>query len=440
MAFRNLILRFVFGALLALVGLMVSRMRLFDRFAKWDRRLFDRNYYAFYAASHFLIFFLVFVVLHQKPWTDLPAFYVPQAHSVLRGLVPYRDFESSYAPLNAYLDAVLLRLHDSPLTILLFQIVCDILSLPFWIGFLRRFLGENTVRRAALLYLVQPLVIWQICIDGRNQGLISLFLGISFFAIGRQKILSGVSLSFSWIFVKILPVMFVPTMFVSTRKRLPWLMGVMLPSIVVYGAFALIGADVTASLRKEGAIATPQNLPYLFSALTGIRLPSFVLSLFSFVAILGVLFITIRAQIDAKTEHAKLWKMMLGAGLVLLTVMLVNKKSDTSYLGMCFFLLCAFVAVEADRGRQGMSAFYALLSFLSLPIVSFWYWPLQRQAATELHRLCLAGDRNSLIMLVMQILLAAGYLGLWFGFMRASREPESRMERSTAPMVTSSSS
>lgn len=131
MAFRNLILRFVFGALLALVGLMVSRMPLFDRFAKWDRRRFDRNYYAFYAASHFLIFFLVFVVLHQKPWTDLPAFYVPQAHSVLRGLVPYRDFESSYAPLNAYLDAVLLRLHDSPLTILLFQIVCDILSLPF---------------------------------------------------------------------------------------------------------------------------------------------------------------------------------------------------------------------------------------------------------------------------------------------------------------------
>ena len=44
--------------------------------------------------------------------------------------------------------------------------------------------------------------------------------------------------------------------------------------------------------------------------------------------------------------------MALSAELILLTVMLMNKKSDTSYLAMCFFLLCAFAAFDADRGRR----------------------------------------------------------------------------------------
>lgn len=442
MALRNLILRFVFGALLAVVSLVVARMGLFKRFAEWDRGRFDRNYYAFYAASHFLLFVLVFFVLHQKPWADLPAFYVPQAHAVIHGLVPYRDFDSSYAPLNAYLDAVLLRLHDSPLSILIFQIACDILSLPFWIGFSRRFLKENVVRKAALLYLIQPLIIWQICIDGRNQGLISLLLGISFYAIGRREILSGVSLSMTWILVKILPVMFVPTLFVATRKRMQWLMSVLLPSVIVYGAFVLVRADVTEGLRKEGAMTTPQNLVYLFGALTGMDLPQVVMSVFSVVVILAVLFVTIRAQLDAKSETAKLWKMMLGAALVLLAVMLVNKKSDTSYLGMCFFLFCAFVAFEANRGKHAMSWFYAVLSFLCLPIVSFWYWPLERQSAIQLHAMCLAGDWNALIMLAMQVSLVVSYAGLAFGILRAVREPEFESSEQGSPVaaVTGSAS
>jgi hypothetical protein len=442
MALRNLILRFVFGALLAAMSLVVARMGLFKRFAEWDQKRFDCIYYAFYAASHFLVFVLVFLVLHQKPWADLPAFYVPQAHAVIHGLVPYRDFDSSYAPLNAYLDAVMLRLHDSPLSILIFQIVCDILSLPFWIRFSRRFLSEHTVRKAALLYLIQPLIIWQICIDGRNQGPISLLLGISFYAIGRREILSGVSLSMTWILVKILPVMFVPTLFVATRKRMQWLMGVLMPSVIVYGAFVLMRADVTEGLRKEGAMTTPQNLVYLFGALTGMALPHIVMSLLSAVVILAVLLVTIRAQLNAKSESAKLWKMMLGAELILLAVMMVNKKSDTSYLGMCFFLLCAFVAFETNCGRRAMIWFYAVLSFLSLPIVSFWYWPLQRQSAIQLHAMCLTGDRNALIMLAMQVLLVVSYLGLAFGILRAVREPqfESRVQGSPVAAVTGSAS
>ena len=170
MAFRNLILRLAFGGLLAVLSFLIARWKLSGKLLSWKDNEFDRYLIALYAGSHFLIFFTAFFLLHQKPWTDLPAFYVPEAHAVMRGLVPYRDFDSSYAPLNPYLDALVLKLRDSPLSILFFQIVCDILSVPFWIRFLRRCMHESTVRKTAMLYLVQPLVAWQICIDGKNQG------------------------------------------------------------------------------------------------------------------------------------------------------------------------------------------------------------------------------------------------------------------------------
>jgi hypothetical protein len=390
---------------------------------EWTDRKFDRIFIAFYAASHFLIFFVAFFVLHQKPWADLIGFYVPQAHAVMHGLMPYRDFVSSYAPLNPYLDAALLRLHDSPLSILVFQIVCDVLSVPFWIRFLRRFLREATVRKAALLYFAQPLVAWEICLDGKNQGLIALLLGISFWAIARREILSAISLSASWILVKFLPLMFVPFLFVGARKRILWLLTAMVPTVFVYGAFVLMRADVTAGVRTESSIATPQNLPYLFGMLTGYNLPGIVLALLSLVAVVTALVVGIGAQLRAKTEPAKLWKMALGAQLILLSIMIVNKKSDTSYLGMCFFLLCAFVAFDADRSRRAMSGLYAVLSFLALPIVSFWYWPLTREPATQLHAMWLSGNRNAWIMFVMQVLLVVSYAGLALGIVRGLREP-----------------
>lgn len=423
MALRNLLLRLTFGGLLAAVSFVMARRKLPAPLTAWKDREFDRIFFLFYGASHFLLFFIAFFLLHQKPWADLVAFYVPQAHAVMQGQVPNRDFLSSYAPLNPYLDALLLRMHDSPLTILVFQIVCDLLSVPFWIRFLRRFMKETTVRKAALLYLLQPLVVWDICLDGKNQGLISLLLGIAFWAIARREILSGFSFSLTWILVKILPVMFLPTLFIGARKRVRWLLAVSLPSLIVYGAFVLDKADVTAGLRKENTIATPQNLPYLFGALTGVEVPRMVLSVVSLAVIAAALFVTIRAQLEAVTEVARMWKMVLGTDLVLLVMMLVSKKSDTSYLAMCFFLLCAFVAFEADRGKRAMLWCYALLSLVGLPIASFWYWPLKRESATQIHALSLAGDRNALIMVAMQMLLAVGYLGLAAGILRLVREP-----------------
>jgi hypothetical protein len=436
MAFRNLLLRFAFGGLLAVLSFLVTRWKISGKLAEWTQRQFDLYLTSLYAACHFLFFFTAFFILHQKPWADLIFGYVPEAHAVMHGLFPYRDFPSSYAPLNPYLDALLLSVRDSPLSILVFQIVCDILSVPFWIRFLRRFMGEMTLRKAALLYFVQPLVAWEICLDGKNQGLIALLLGIAFWAIARREVISGLSLSLTWILVKFLPVMFVPTLFIAARKRVTWLMSAALPTLLVYGGFILARADVTAGARKEGSLATPQNLPYLFGALTGYSPPAIVLSVLSLVVLGIVVVVTIRAQLRARDESGRLWMTALGAQLIVLAFLIVNKKSDTSYLGMCFFLLCAFAAFDADRGKRATGAMYAVLSWLSLPIVSFWYWPLNRQASTSLHAMWLSGNVNAWLMIAMQILLVGSYIGLAWSMLRTVLEPtEARMVRTERAAV-----
>src|SRR5579859_5775721 len=98
MAERNLLLRFVFSAVLAALSFAFLRLPLLKKISVWDNGRFDRIYFAVYAGSHLLVFLVAFVVLHEAPRTDLPAYYVPEAHAVMRGLLPYRDFQSSYAP------------------------------------------------------------------------------------------------------------------------------------------------------------------------------------------------------------------------------------------------------------------------------------------------------------------------------------------------------
>jgi hypothetical protein len=106
---------------------------------------------------------------------------------------------------------------------------------------------------------------------------------------------------------------------------------------------------------------------------------------------------------------------------------------------MCFFLLCAFVAFDSDRGRRMSSVLYALMSLLALPIASFWYWPLHIEPATQLHTLWLAGNRNAWIMVLMQVLLAVSYVGLAAGMLRVIRGSLAETDLSSAPTLATDS-
>ncbi|MGC2163825.1 MAG: hypothetical protein WA634_18110 [Silvibacterium sp.] len=409
MDLRNLLLRAAFSAILAILSLIICRVRIPQKLADIESRRFDLLFLIVFAASHFLLFYTTFFLLHQKPHADLPGYYVPQAHSVMKGLVPYRNFQSSYAPLNSYLNALLLCIRDSPLSILTFQILCDIASIPFWIGFLRRFLPETTLRRSALLYLIQPIVLWGTCIDGKNHACISLLLAVALYTVARREIVSGFSYSLSFVLVKILPLIFLPALFIGSHKRAKWLLSAVTLPVLVYGGFLVHGIDVTVPLRVEGSLRTPANLPYFVALFSGYTLPARLLDGLSLFATGVAVLIAARAQIRTHSKPRSFWKLSISILFVLFTVLIFTKKSDPIYLTMCFFLLSAFTAVQVEGPSRWVAYPYALLSFLGLPIASFWFFPLHTASGIQLHALLLAGDRNAFIMAIAQILLLSSY-------------------------------
>ncbi|HTV04323.1 MAG TPA: hypothetical protein VME86_03065 [Acidobacteriaceae bacterium] len=409
MDLRNLLLRVALGAFCSILSLLICLIPIPRKLADLQRSSFDLIFLTVFALSRIFLFFFAFFLLHQKPHGDLVAFYLPEAHKVLHGLVPYRDFQSSYAPLNPYLDALLLRIHNSPLSIVVFQIACDIASIPFWIGFLRRFLAENTLRRSALLYLVQPLLLWGTAIDGKNHACISLLLAITLFALARKEIVSGIAYSLSIVVVKILPLMFLPTLFLGSRKRLKWALSALSLTLLVYLGFVLYGADVTVPLRFEGSLATSGDLPYFWAYLSGHSIPGIVSGAVTLLGVgVAVVFLS-WAQIRVPSGPGRSRILSDGILLLLITLLLLSKKSDPIYLTMCLFPLCAFTSMQMETGRRWMAYPYAMLTFLGLPISSFFFWPLRHADGVRLHEMLLGGSRNAWLMAIAQPLLLASY-------------------------------
>ena len=102
-----------------------------------------------FAGSRLLLFGLLFGVLGVAPRGDAPGFYTPEAAAVVAHGVPYRDFESSYAPLHAYMDAIPLHLWPSPLAIMMVALLVEMAILPMWFRLGPEIMPATAVRTAA---------------------------------------------------------------------------------------------------------------------------------------------------------------------------------------------------------------------------------------------------------------------------------------------------
>ena len=117
---------------------------------------------------------------------------------------------------------------------------------------------------------------------------------------------------------------------------------------------------------------------------------------------------------------------------VLLTLLLLSKKSDPIYLSMCFFLLSAFTAVQVEglfrsisvRADVALGASYCFLLVLAI----------RSAGDVELHAMLLAGNHCAIVMAIAQIVLLAAYVLLAariFGELHVSHsfaQPKGRLE------------
>jgi hypothetical protein len=413
-----LLLRFIYVVSVIPATLLLAFLPLPRRLLAASQRAFDASYLVLVISSRLLVFGLIFFALHIGPRGDVVGYYYVEANRALHGAVVYRDFSSSYAPLFGYIEAAVLSLNNTPLALIAFTVLLEICSIPIWFAAIRRSCPEATFRRGALLYLVQPLMLFNVAVDGGNNVWIAFSLALALFFLSRCKdAASGASYSISLIAVKFLPLIFAPLLFLSARRRLAWTIGFLVPTVAVYALFASQHANIFQPLQQEGNSQLGGSLPLLFSYATGIEVGSRLSDGITISVLLACTFawwhtthrLAFQRGTDATQNQDMSRSWISGIGLLVLTLcmLMLSKKSWTIYIIMVMFLLCQLVARHGRLTRL----FYCVFSFLLIVEPSFLFARVGGRHQS-IHALLAQGDGSAWLLMAMYIVEL--FCSAWF--------------------------
>lgn len=405
---QSLEARTALGCVCAIAGYIASSANAIHRLT---RRTFDRAVNLAFILSRFVAFFGVFFALHLPVRGDIPAFYFPEAHWLLQHWLPYRDFPSSYAPLHSFLDAGILLLWNSPIAIVLFAILVECLILPIWLRAARLFASESTVRIAAALYVTSAISLQFVTLDGQDNVVIALLLGLGVLALARQReALSGAWVSFSAVLIKFLPLLFAPAFIFGARRWFRWLVGFVVVLILGYGVFATMHLHIFYPLTAEGSQRTASDLPYLLESIAGYTPPAFVEDGLLAIVILILIAVMLRARIRARADAPLLRLVAFGCVALNLALLIFSKKSWPPYLVLTLFPLCLLFGEGAWRRLR--LACFALFNVVAVTTHSIWATVFGQFLAEPFHHALAHPKRMVIVFLATQILLVSGYIWL----------------------------
>lgn len=405
---QSLEARTALGSVFAVAGYIAASSRAIHRLT---RHTFDRTANLAFILSRFVIFFAVFFALHLPVRGDIPSFYFPEAHWLMQHQLPYRDFPSSYAPLHSFLDAGLLLLWNSPIAIILFAMLAEFLILPVWLRTARLFASESAVRIAAALYITSAISLQFVTIDGQDNVIIAVLLGLGVLALARRReTLSGALVSFGAVLIKFLAFLFAPAFILGARRWLRWLLSFIAVLILGYGIFAAMHAPVLYPLSAEGGLRTASDLPYLLESIAGYIPPAFVEDGLLAIVLLILIAVMLRARLRARAETPLLRLVVFGCASLNLGLLIFSKKSWPPYLVLTLFPLCLLFGEGAHRRLR--LACFAVFNVLAVTTHSIWATVFSQFLAEPFHHALAQRQPIAIVFLVTQILLVAGYAWL----------------------------
>jgi hypothetical protein len=354
-----------------LLGAVVLRTRLMDL----REEMFLRCAVILQLVPALGLFVALYLLGHQQPTSDVPGYYIPAAHAVLAGEVPFRDFTISYGPLFAYLGAALVFVWDSGKVFALFAIALNAVALSWWHAAASARFDRATARQCTVLYATSGHVLVQALL-GTNQAWISAALGASALLLARDRsAASGLAQAVAAVLTKVLAHLFWPVLWVCAPHRTRWAVAAVLPTAAVYAAFVAIGAGpgLLYPLRHEGELISPGNLPYLLDLVLA-SIGPLEHTLFDVMTItslaLTIAWLYMRARKLAVRDRQAL--LLSGLALVGLVFMLFSKKSFTGYVIFVMYPI-VFVLVRGLTNLPARVGF--LLGFNALLVVepSLWF-------------------------------------------------------------------
>jgi len=384
-----------------------------------SRTAFDRTVTFAMIGSRLGIFFLVFKVLRIEPRGDIPLYYIVQARYVLSHFIPYRDFFSAYAPLHPYLDAGLLRIWNTQLSIMLFSVLVELLVLFLWLRIGRIILAEKDLRLAALFYLASPISLQYVAIDGQDNVVIAVLMAVSLLLIlGRRELLSGLAFGVSICAIKFLPLLYVPGFFLCAARRWRWTAAATAISALTYGVFLFhLHAPILYQVEAEGEFHSSGDLPYLVSMVFGVQLPNRLWDLILLLVLLSIITLMARA-VWQQPMVVRARAVSFGMAALTLGFVLFSKKSWPAYLMMALLPICLLpFASLAGRPLGRMAAWMRITAFCLFEMVaviehSIWSTIFDLGSAVFLHRLLLSRNPLALVFLIFEVLLISGYIWL----------------------------
>lgn len=175
-----------------------------------------------------LPFFIIYIVFNFDARSDVEMFYESALGAKRLGFV-YRDFDSAYSPLFAYITALPLFLWNSPKAIILFMILVECVIVWFTINFYK---SKNALK-LGILYLLLPGSFVFSILGGQEDIWMWLFvlLGIYFSKIEEKPFYLGLALGFGLLITKALLILYIPAILVFSKKPLYIIYGLLLIGI-----------------------------------------------------------------------------------------------------------------------------------------------------------------------------------------------------------------
>jgi hypothetical protein len=404
---QTLLARTLLGIVAALGSIVLASSRSLQQ---RPRGSFDRTVVTAFVLSRLGLFWGLFLWLGATPRGDVPSFYLNQVHAVLRHKLPYRDFPSSYAPLHSYLDAGLFCLWHSPLALMLFPVLAEMLLLPLWLLLGRAFLKEREVRLAALLYLGSPISLQFVAVDGQDNVVIALLIAIALLLLlRRHTVFAGAAVALSIVTFKFLPLLYAPAFFLASPRRWRWAAGAGAVVCGIYSWFLFGKAPILQPLAAEGAMRSAGDLPYLVEAMFGLSLAGRFWDLLLLLASF-LLFGAVARAARESASAARLRAIPFATCAITLAVLLLSKKSWPPYLMLSLFPIC-LLPVTGKRRRLKIPAF-ALFSVVAVTEHSVWASCFAQFSAAALHASLRVGDTRAWLFFILELLLLAGYAWL----------------------------
>jgi hypothetical protein len=422
---QALIARTALGVLIGGISVGVCSL---SSLRQMTRRSFDRMVNFAFIASRLTAYMGIFFILHIPPRGDIPAFYWDEARSVIAHQLPYRDFQSSYAPLHPYLDALAIKAWFSPLAIILLAICAEAIALRLWLYIGREFLTEQETRSSALLYLTSVISLQFVTIDGQDNVIVALLLVLALLLLRRSQIVaSGAAVGLGVAAVKFLPLLYFPTFFVVVPCRWRWLLGASLVLGAVFGTAVAAHLPILQPLLFERTMRSAGNIPYLVEGVTGITVASVVWdTLVLIVAIAIVLLVAIKARGASAVLRSRL--LTFGSAALTLALLLFSKKSWPPYLMLTFFPICLLVR----SWSKVRTLLFAIFGVSAVVCLSYWATVLRQFEASAFHLQLVALKPHSLILLITQLVLDSGYCWLLYLALREIYRDQSAFSSETA--------